>query len=842
MTNGIRGIERTKASRQHPKTRAQALLEFALALPVLLLILFGIIEMGRLTQAWMAVQNSARFGLRYAVTGEYNPQYCELAANSLGYAAADSFGSSPTGYDCEVQRAYCESLPAPQQESCDYEQMTSELQDWARLPSSRDSARAGVAGAAVDDTEAVIGDYLAYLISHDLGELGDPTASGYYHVTLCSGRDDDGDGLSDFQRVEYTDPETCLKINTLPNIYIDDPGGPGDRVRVTVTYVHPMIMPLLSSVWPRVPLTAWREGIVEQFRVARMGGVGGQIGLAPTLTPIPPTPTDTPIPPTPTDTPVPPTPTDIPTQTSTSTATATLTPSCDALHVNGPLTFNGDDVQISLSNTSNQYPITLGLAEGNWAEREGQAGGPWHDQVDPLPADQYLDVYTWGGSTFLDVSPNVALDSPPTSWANNLGLNILPLQTNSLGLDFNLSFTASAIYYHAHDFLINLSYSVGSLSCPAVAITGRYGPIVSIVPQPPDPITEPFTIEAAASDPDGTINQVNFEVWNESETTILGSTDDAGAPYCLFGDSGGECLTRGLGNVWPNSSNPIQNGTYVIYIEARDNDPHNQYTRIRQTIHLALPELVACNNVGTGLMGEYYNWVGNSPPNFGGAALAHARIDPQVSFNWGSGSPHSSVTADHFAVRWYGQVQPRYDQQETYTFFTRTDDGVRLWVNGQLLVSHWQDQSGNEWSGSITFGPGCGLYAIEIEYYEHHSSALAELSWQGESVGREIVPQANLYPPLVSLPATSTPTSTPVNTATATSTATSTPRTPTVTPTPTTPGDDDTPTPTATSEVIITLTPTPTATNTEPAQPSQTPTQTPSPTPCQTPPDLGGCR
>ena len=49
---------------------AQAMVEFALALPLLLLLMLGIIEFGRLLQAWLTVQNSAQAGSRYAVTGQ----------------------------------------------------------------------------------------------------------------------------------------------------------------------------------------------------------------------------------------------------------------------------------------------------------------------------------------------------------------------------------------------------------------------------------------------------------------------------------------------------------------------------------------------------------------------------------------------------------------------------------------------------------------------------------------------------------------------------------------------------------------------------------------------------
>jgi len=55
---------------------SQSLTEFAIILPLVLMVLFVVIEIARLMHAWLAVENGARFGVRYAVTGEYNPQYC----------------------------------------------------------------------------------------------------------------------------------------------------------------------------------------------------------------------------------------------------------------------------------------------------------------------------------------------------------------------------------------------------------------------------------------------------------------------------------------------------------------------------------------------------------------------------------------------------------------------------------------------------------------------------------------------------------------------------------------------------------------------------------------------
>jgi hypothetical protein len=134
------------------RQRAQTLLEFALALPILLLLIFGIIEFGRFLQAWLALENGARFGVRYAVTGNYDPQYCADAGAALGLAAADL----ADGYtDCKV--------PNNTTYKDTWEDYTNSLQDWARLPSIRDAAIAGATGVALDEDAGISGGFLSFL-------------------------------------------------------------------------------------------------------------------------------------------------------------------------------------------------------------------------------------------------------------------------------------------------------------------------------------------------------------------------------------------------------------------------------------------------------------------------------------------------------------------------------------------------------------------------------------------------------------------------------------------------------------------------------------------------------
>jgi hypothetical protein len=139
--------------------------------------------------------------------------------------------------------------------------------------------------------------------------------------------------------------------------------------------------------------------------------------------------------------------------------------------------------------------------------------------------------------------------------------------------------------------------------------------------------------------------------------------------------------------------------------------------------------------VGTGLTGQYFD---NS--NFTGASIS--RTDATVNFNWGQGSPTSVIGADTFSARWTGQVQAQYSQ--TYTFHVTGDDGVRLWVNGTLLINKWVLQSATEWSGSIALIAGT-KYNIKLEYYENAGNAVAQLRWSSPSTAKAIIPSSQLY-------------------------------------------------------------------------------------------------
>jgi hypothetical protein len=134
---------------------------------------------------------------------------------------------------------------------------------------------------------------------------------------------------------------------------------------------------------------------------------------------------------------------------------------------------------------------------------------------------------------------------------------------------------------------------------------------------------------------------------------------------------------------------------------------------------------------------------------FGTADLTGSRlvrVDPTVDFRWKAGSPGPEVSLDAFSARWTGSVVPKYS--ETYTFHTDTNDGVRLWVNGQLLIDDWKKQDSSvDNLGTITLEAG-RAYSLRMEFFEQKGWATARLMWSSPRQRKQIIPAAQLRPAL----------------------------------------------------------------------------------------------
>jgi len=139
---------------------------------------------------------------------------------------------------------------------------------------------------------------------------------------------------------------------------------------------------------------------------------------------------------------------------------------------------------------------------------------------------------------------------------------------------------------------------------------------------------------------------------------------------------------------------------------------------------------------GVGLQGEYFSDILMTK-------FFTARTDKTVDFSWGNSAPITGMPKDEFTTRWTGFVQPRFS--DLYTFMVNAKDGVRLWIDDELLIDQWVEQEKIvQYSGKIQLDGGV-KYSIRLEYYNKQGAAAVKLLWKSMSQAQQIVPMRQLY-------------------------------------------------------------------------------------------------
>jgi len=156
-------------------------------------------------------------------------------------------------------------------------------------------------------------------------------------------------------------------------------------------------------------------------------------------------------------------------------------------------------------------------------------------------------------------------------------------------------------------------------------------------------------------------------------------------------------------------------GTFVtIGTESVANPDTSSYCAVTTTCNGGL--------VG-GALGNYFN---NS--NLSGAPAA-SRLDQRIDFDWGTGNPGvGGLGNDNFSARWTASV--KVTTSGSYSFETLSDDGVRLWLDNQLLIDNWTDHAAtSNTSANINLVAGT-YYTLKLEYYESSAEAVIGLRWK----------------------------------------------------------------------------------------------------------------
>ena len=142
---------------------------------------------------------------------------------------------------------------------------------------------------------------------------------------------------------------------------------------------------------------------------------------------------------------------------------------------------------------------------------------------------------------------------------------------------------------------------------------------------------------------------------------------------------------------------------------------------------------------GTGLTGLYYSDTGDGTYFH---TLTYGRTDPVIDFAWNGAAPAPGLAGTNYSVRWTGKVLAPVTGPITFT--ATADDGVRLWVNNQLLIDAWVFQAATAYSGTINLIAG-QQYDVKMEYFQAGGYASAQLAWSYAGQSTAVIPQSQLY-------------------------------------------------------------------------------------------------
>lgn len=149
---------------------------------------------------------------------------------------------------------------------------------------------------------------------------------------------------------------------------------------------------------------------------------------------------------------------------------------------------------------------------------------------------------------------------------------------------------------------------------------------------------------------------------------------------------------------------------------------------VGEDVEASMPEPTQ-PNTGTGLTVSYYEGL-----NF--EKLISTGVDATVHHAWRSAEVGDSGLKDNVSVRWEGEVEAL--EAGDYQFRTRSDDGIRVWVDDELVIDNWTNHGATyDVSESIAFEEN-ERKSIRVEYFENRGSAIMQLQWGQNSRFRAI--------------------------------------------------------------------------------------------------------
>jgi len=161
----------------------------------------------------------------------------------------------------------------------------------------------------------------------------------------------------------------------------------------------------------------------------------------------------------------------------------------------------------------------------------------------------------------------------------------------------------------------------------------------------------------------------------------------------------------------------------------------NHYTKYITPVHVNVLKAS-----GNGLGGEYFN--GAQTVTNANAVADYTVNGESVKYEWGSAAPGPGISEDDFSARWTGYLEAQYTGDITLQIVS--DDGVRMWIDDNLVLDKWSAYSNVLHEVPIAMENG-KFYKIKIEYNDLTGGATCVLYWKSRFEERDVIPQKYLY-------------------------------------------------------------------------------------------------
>ena len=121
------------------------------------------------------------------------------------------------------------------------------------------------------------------------------------------------------------------------------------------------------------------------------------------------------------------------------------------------------------------------------------------------------------------------------------------------------------------------------------------------------------------------------------------------------------------------------------------------------------------------------------------------RDDESINFDWGWGPPAGGMPTNYFSVHWTGTF---HFDEGIYRFYTKVDDGVRVYVDDELVIDSWRDGGFRLYTKDRALV--AGDHTIRVEYYDRTQVARIYFWWKVVSLAAPTAtptPEATTTPP-----------------------------------------------------------------------------------------------